>query len=474
MKTPTLIFLTALLFLFNPVESQTDPFIAANPLNIQVNVSNYPQEVKFMSGAFLNNIGGDDNLARQIQNLTNISNQILSKQCSTWQRFLTVMLPFVSAILFLGCLVLKTTLINFVHLIEFCQEIFIIMMMNVVRESCFYEFKLSLKSSFFVFTARNNVPSNPNILKRIFFQSVYFLENTAEVSFIIAGLMLIYMVMVTIHLMLHRPESGISKRMTKILDVFEFGFFFRMIQIFITPLTYFCFWGMRKFTFPNNTAIFDLLVCILYSFIIVLLLFIMMYVLNFLEIDMASKQSLKHYGALYEHVKYKQESKAITNETLFRNTIKVSIAGLHAFGFIPATGVCVTGLSIYLGYACYIIFSLRIDGLYTSIYNTFKMTLFHIVVAANYGFALAQINRSSPELNVTSFFIMLINNVMIGILMLHIVFTYYEKLKLKKEKKKRNLTKFERIYDENENLEEKEENKLNVSKKKFKFRNMLI
>lgn len=141
-----------------------------------------PPEVKFMSGAFLNNIGGDDNLARQIQNLTDISNQLLQKTCSTWQRFLTVMLPFVASLLFLGCLLLKSTLINFVHLIEFCQEVFLIMMMNIVRESCFYEFKLSLKTFFFVFTTRNNVPSNPNILKRIFFRVSIFWKTRQKLA----------------------------------------------------------------------------------------------------------------------------------------------------------------------------------------------------------------------------------------------------------------------------------------------------
>lgn len=448
-KTILLILLS-----ISPIAAQIDPFIAANPLNAQIVKSTYPAEVKFMNGAFLNNIGGEQNLARQIQNLTTITNQILSKSCSNWQRFLAIFLPFVASVLFFVCLVFKTSLINFVHLIEFIQEVFLIMMMNIVRESCFYEYKLTFKTFFFVFTTKNNVPSNSNILKRIFFQSVYFLENTAEISFIIAGMMLIYMILVTIHLMTYNPEGSITKKMSKILDIFEFGFFFRMIQIFITPMTYFCFWGMRKFAFPNNTAVFDILICMLYSFIILLLLFITMYVLNFLEMDMASGQSLNLFAALYNHVKYKQESKVITNEALFRAVIKVTIAGMHAFGFIAASGVCVAGVVIYLTFAFYVIFSFRIDGLYKSIYMTFKMTIFHIVIAANYIFAWIQINRSAAEGSVTSFFIQLIDNIMIIILILDILFMLYLKLKEKKQKKRNGLTKFEKIYGAEEEVNE--------------------
>lgn len=160
------------------------------------------------------------------------------------------------------------------------------MLMNIVREPCLYEYLLTLKNFFFVFSERSNTMTNTNILKRIFFQSVYFLENSAEISFMIAGLLSVYMVFATLHLMLYKPKGAVSKRFEKLLSFFEFGFFIRMQQVLITPLTYFCFWGLRNFTYPNYTAVFDVLMCFLYSFIILLLVFIVVYILNFQESNM--------------------------------------------------------------------------------------------------------------------------------------------------------------------------------------------
>lgn len=97
------------------------------------------------------------------------------------------------------------------------------------------------------------------------------------------------------------------------------------------------------------------------------------------------------FGSLYEHVKYKQESKAITNEAFFRMVIKVMMAGLHSFGFINAYSVCITGICIYLIFGLYLITSFRIDGLYNNFYMTFKMILFHFVLSGNYAFAVFQI-----------------------------------------------------------------------------------
>jgi hypothetical protein len=87
-------------------------------------------------------------------------------------------------------------------------------------------------------------------------------------------------------------------------------------------------------------------------------------------------------------VKYKQESKAITNEAFFRTVIKVMMAALHSFGFINAYGICFTGMGIYLAFGLYLIASFRIDGLYHSFYTTFKMILFHFVLSGNYAFAV--------------------------------------------------------------------------------------
>jgi hypothetical protein len=128
--------------------------------------------------------------------------------------------------------------------------------------------------------------------------------------------------------------------------------------------------------------------CFLYCLIIILLLSIVLYILNFHSINLDDEQVLRRYGALYEHVKYKQESKSITNEVLIRNMVKVMIAALHAFGFINAYGTCVTGIIIYLAFTLYLLVSMRIEGLYTSFIYTFKMIFFHLVMCGNYVFAI--------------------------------------------------------------------------------------
>jgi hypothetical protein len=194
--------------------------------------------------------------------------------------------------------------------------------------------------------------------------------------------------------MMYKNDGTSKSTFSVMLKLFEFGFFFRVLQVFITPLTYFCFWALRRSTYPNTTAVFDTIMCFTYAFIILMIVFLILYVLNFIRIDMADMKSLQRYGSLYEHVKFRMGSKLITNETLFRTILKVMIAGLHAFGFMDATSVCVTGMILYFAFGTYLIISFRINGLYEDIYIVYKMILFHFFMAGNYIFALAQIPQA--------------------------------------------------------------------------------
>lgn len=145
--------------------------------------------------------------------------------------------------------------------------------------------------------------------------------------------------------------------------------------------------------------------CFTYAFIILMIVFLILYVLNFLSINMAEAKSLQRYGSLYEHVKFGLGSKLVTNETLFRTILKVMIAGLHAFGFVDAVGVCVTGMILYFAFGVYLIASFKINGIYEDIYTVYKMILFHFFMAGNYIFALAQIPQAGQEPVAISFLV---------------------------------------------------------------------
>ena len=183
-----------------------------------------------------------------------------------------------------------------------------------------------------------------------------------------------------------------------------------------------------------------------YAFIILMIVFFILYVLNFLAIDMADPKSLKRYGSLYEHVKFKQGSKLITNETLLRTILKVMIAGLHAFSFIDATGVCVTGMILYFAFGVYLIASFRINGIYEDWYNVYKMVLFHFFMGGNYIFALAQIPQAGQEPIAISFLIQLLNYAMLVLLFAHAIIELKRFSKELEKKSKDKLDRFNKIY----------------------------
>ena len=97
-------------------------------------------------------------------------------------------------------IVLRADLTNWVHLIEFCQELFLLTFMNNVREACLTEFNLALKAIFFVFTTKINIQRNTNYLSRVYFMSCYFLENVAEISIVASSITLFYLLIITVHM----------------------------------------------------------------------------------------------------------------------------------------------------------------------------------------------------------------------------------------------------------------------------------
>ena len=143
----------------------------------------------------------------------------------------SIFIPLCSVVLLVLFIYMKSSILSVIHIVEYCQELFLLMLMNVVRDTCLYEFKLSFQYFFFAFAKRPSSLIHTNYLQRVFFQSVYFLENTAEISFIITGLLFIYLIFAALHLMMYKNEGGESsgKTFSTMLNLFEFGFFFRML-----------------------------------------------------------------------------------------------------------------------------------------------------------------------------------------------------------------------------------------------------
>lgn len=425
--------------------SQTsNPWSSLTPSQAATIQSEYTGESRFSNAAFFNNIGNFTILAQQIRNLTAIQSQLLQSDCSAYPQLLTTLLPTLFSILMVASVATGTDKTALVHLYEFMQEYFLIMTMNVVRESCLYEFFISMKTSFFIFFARKKVMKNTNYLKRIFFQSSYFLENTAEIGIVVSILLFLYMISTVVQLMIYRPRKR-GGLLGKVLQFFEYGFFIRLFQLIVTPLTYFTFRGMIVQTFLTNTIIFDFTMALLYSFIIITLLGLAIYVINFAPINMADEVAKQAYGALYRHTKFKFENKAVSNEFIFRSFLKISMAAIHCFGYFTPTNVAYAGIFLYGAFTIYVILSFSIDGLYQSILMSFKMILFHILMTANYIFVFFQVDRTSEELLSVSFFEQLFNSIMLIILILHIVYMIIFTLR---DKRKQRKTKYRQLQEE--------------------------
>ena len=424
-KSTSLTSLSILIICLLPfIRTQTThPWNAALPSQQNIRSSEYTDEVKFANGAFFNNIGDYQILSQQIQNFTSITNSQLAENCTVNPYFMGIVLPASFVLLLLITIGTQTEVTECLHIIEFAQELFIIITMNIVRDPCLYEYFLIFKTSFFVFSSRSRVLRNTNYLKRIFFQSAYFLENTSEIGIAVSFLLFVYMLIATFHYFMYQPKSLINQRVQAVLAWFEFGFFFRMIQVFILPLTYFTFRGMIVPSFSSNTIVFDFFMCTLYSIIILTMVGLCIYIINFAEIDMANKATLAAYGSLYSHVRYKEENKMISNEFTFRLILKVFIGSFHSFGFFNSYNIGIGGMVAYGIFCIYILISFRLDGLYEQTLNDYKMFGFHFLMLANYTFAVVQIDRTNAEVLVVWFFQILFNSICLFVLFMHAIYS---------------------------------------------------
>jgi len=391
------------------------------PLNSEIVESEYPRSVKACNALFLNNIGNYTILSKQASNLTRISSDLAPVNCGIFPAFILYFVIISAVVFFVACLALRADMTDWVHLIEFCQELFVVGSLNIVREPCLSEFHFALQSTFMMFRTRLNLLRNTNYLKRVFVFSCYFLENIAETTIAASVIFFIYLLVITLHMFLSSsPIRDLGFR--RFLRFFEFGIFIRLGQVLIMPFTYFAMLGLRVVVFDSTTKIFDYLLAMLYCALLPGFVAFSMYVINYAPINLEAPKTLAKYGAFYAHIRYQRESKVISNEFCLRQILKMIVAAIHHFSYFNSTAVCLTAIFGYGSFLFYILITFYFNGMYRDLFTTFKMSMFHLVIMVNYIFAVAQVNRTTYELNVISFLIRLMDSVMILYLLLSIAY----------------------------------------------------
>ena len=383
--------------------------------------SEYPESVKACNALFLNNIGNHTILSKQATNLTRISSDLAPVNCGIFPAFTRFFVIICAIVFFLACLALRADMTDWVHLIEFCQELFVVGSLNIVREPCLSEYHFALQSTFMIFRTRLNLLRNTNYLKRIFVFSCYFLENIAETTIAASVIFFIYLLVITVHMFLSGSPIQ-DQRFKRFLRFFEFGIFIRLGQVLVMPFTYFAMLGLRVVVFDSTTKIFDYLLALLYCVLLPAFVAFSMYIINYAPVNLEAPKTLAKYGSFYAHVRFQRESKVITNEFFLRQVLKMLVAAIHHFSYFNSSAVCLTAIFGYGSFLLYILITFYFNGMYRDLYMTFKMSMFHLVIMANYIFAIAQVTRTSYELNVISFLIRLMNSLMILYLILSIAF----------------------------------------------------
>ena len=419
-----LVLLISFLILLGNIHSQTtNPWDALNPKSSDIIASEYPSSVKGCNLLFFNNIGNYSILATQANNLTKISAELANNECGVFDEIFFYIFLIVTLVLLVMGVALRADMTDWTHIIEFCQEMFIIIMMNIVREPCLYEFILKFKPTFLVWFTRINTPLSTNFLQTIFFQSCYFIENVTELAALSSGLFFVYLIIILIDVVLDRraSETGGNQRtaMAKFLALFEFGLFIRLGQILVLPYIYWTFLGLRVVAFNNVTKTVDYTLSILYALFLLAFSCFAVYVINYMKINLETNKNINRYGAFYAHVRYLKESKLISNEFSIRQSMKMIMAALHIFAYFFPDAVAWTGVSLYGLMMINILASFWYGGLYKNKFQTFKMAIFHLIIMANYIFALAQAVRKDSEIFVASFLLQLINILTIIYLMVH-------------------------------------------------------
>lgn len=427
------LLLPLLLLLATRISAQAirNPWDSQLPTQEQTQVSEYSRSVKGCNVLFLNNMGDYTVLSKQATNLTKISQDLAPTECREFKDFMLWFMVVIVPVGLIAGAAVQADLTDWVHIVEFCQEFFIIGMMNIVREPCLQEFNNSFKFLFFIWRNRLNTPKATNYLRRLFFQSCYFIENVAELSAIASIITFLYLAMITVHMFIgERPDLDIKFK--AILRRFEFGMFIRMGQIMLLPFTYDAFLGLRAVVFDNATRAFDVFLAFLYCIILLGFIAFSVYTINYAPINLNSPKTILKYGALYQHLKYRRESKLISNEFAIRQILKMFIASLHVAAYFNSLTVCSVAIFIYAGYTLYVLLSFWFNGLYKDIYLTFKMAIFHFVIMLNYILAAAQSERSGYEMFVMSFMLQMLNTLMIIYLIAHFFFGLAVFLKNKK------------------------------------------
>lgn len=416
-----LMMLFSLLLLNDTKAVVSNPWDSLIPKQSDIIVSEYPRSVKACNILFWNNIGNYSILSNQATNLTNISAQLVNVDCSIFKDIIFyIFLACVLVLLVFG-IAIKADMTDWTHILEFMQEMFIITLMNVVRDPCLYQFLLTYKPAFFVWFSRVNTPIGTNFLKKLFFQSCYFLENVTELAAISSGLFLVYLIMVVVEVFMDRKKTPGAKKsfFDTLLGYFEFGIFIRLGQVIIMPYTFWTFSGLRVVAFNNVTRFVDFILAIIYCLILLAFSCFSVYTINYMPINLEADKTIKKYGAFYSHMRYLKESKLISNEFPMRQSLKMVMAGLHVFGYFFPTAVGWTGVIAYGLIMIIILISFWGGGMYKNKFQTFKMAVFHLIIMANYIFALAQTVRISNELFIASFLLQLINVLTIIYLIVH-------------------------------------------------------
>lgn len=419
--------LLIILMLFSCSKCQTtNPWDSLIPKTTEIKISEYPAGPKSCNILFWNNIGNYSILANQARNLTTISSDLINVECSIFNLILFWIILIITLVLLFAGLGIGADMTDWIHIIEFIQEIFIIVTMNIVRETCLYDFFLNYKPAFMIWFTKINIPRGTNYFQRIFFASCYFLENVTELALLSSGLFVIYLLLVVVDVFLDRKRQPGRKKTgyDKLLGLFEFGTFIRLGQILILPYTYWAFLGLRVVSFSNTTKTVDFLLSILYCLILLAFSSFAVYVINYMPINLEDKKMLGKYGAFYAHMRYQKEVKVISNEFTIRQSLKMIMAGLHVFGYFFPVGVAWTGIIIYALVMLNILVSFWYGGMYKNKFQTFKMGVFHLVVMANYIWALSQAIRTTYEIYIVSFLLQMMNVLMIFYLMFHCLAFY--------------------------------------------------
>ena len=404
----------------------TNPWDSLIPKQADIKMSEYPASPKSCNILFWNNIGNYSILASQARNLTTISSDLVKVECGIFNKIIFYIFLSVILILLAGGLAIGVEMTDWVHVIEFIQEFFIIATMNIVRETCLYDFFLNYMPAFFSWFSKVNKPRGTNYLEKLFFPSCYFLENVTELAAVSSGLFIVYLILIVVDVFMDRKRQPGSNKSAydKILGLFEFGLFIRLGQILILPYTYWAFLGLRVVAFSNVTKTVDFALSIIYCLILLAFSSFAVYVINYMPIDLEQKKIINRYGAFYSHMRYAKENKVISNEFTIRQGLKMIMAGLHVFGYFFPIGVACTGIIIYGLVTLNILISFWYGGMYKNKFQTFKMGVFHLVIMSNYIWAVAQAFRTTYELYIVSFLLQLVNSLTIIYLLAHCLAFY--------------------------------------------------